>query len=178
MDRSRRRLGGSGAAEGVEGRPRAVYDARVGEEKRPSAPPKWLSVPGLVAVAVLGAAMIIMSRLFGTEYVVRQVATELIASFGSAVLLLAVFGLLFRGALKRVLRRAPGGETLAQSVQRLGEVLHTLDRSALGTRDPEYEAKLDRVAEDVRTLVETEVPALKREVARLRALLADSGRDE
>lgn len=162
----------------MEGRPGAVYDSSVAEEKRPQAPPKWLSVPGLVAAAALGAAMIVLSRLFGTEYVVRQVATELIASLGSAVLLLAVFGLLFRGALERVLRRAPGGETLAGSVQRLGEALQALESRDLGMRDPEYEAKLDRVAQDVRTLVETEVPALRREVARLRALLEDPERDE
>jgi hypothetical protein len=63
-----------------------------------------VSVPGLVAVGALGIASTLLARLFGPANVLRDVLTELIASFGSTILVLAVFGLLFRSGLERLAR--------------------------------------------------------------------------
>jgi hypothetical protein len=76
----------------------------VREKPESSVLPKLVSIPGLVAVAVLGIAVILVARLFGPGNVLREVATELIASFGSTILVLAVFGLLFRSGLERLAR--------------------------------------------------------------------------
>lgn len=150
----------------------------MGEDPRSSAPPKWLSVPGLVVVAALGAALAVLARLVGPENVLRAVVTELIASFGSTVLVLALFGLLFRSVLERLVRRAPGGEALAESAQRLGELVQDLNRHDLARREHDYEAKLERIEEDVHSLLEAELPALRRELAQLRTLLANSERGD
>ena len=72
--------------------------------------PRLFSVPGLLGVAIFGVFVIVVSRLFGPENILREVVTELLASLGSTILLLAVFGLLFRTGLRRLLRGAPGGE--------------------------------------------------------------------
>ena len=82
--------------------------------------PRLLSVPGLVSVAIFGAVVVVVSRVFGPENILREVVTELLASFGSTILLLALFGLLFRSGLERLLRGAPGGETL-RAVRRTPE---------------------------------------------------------
>ena len=79
------------------------------EEPESSVLPKLVSVPGLVAVALMGIAVTLVARLFGPGNVLREVVTELIASFGSTILVLALFGLLFRSGLERLLRGAPGG---------------------------------------------------------------------
>lgn len=129
---------------------------------------KLISVPGLVAVAILGVAIVAVARLFGPGKVLQEVVTELLASFGSTILVLAVFGLLFRTGLERLLRRAPGGEALAQSVERLEDLLRSLV-----AQEPGSEAKLDRIGRDVRSLADSEVPTLRKEVAELRRLLAD-----
>ena len=63
----------------------------MGEEPESSALPKVVSVPGLVAVAVLGLAVTALARLFGPENVLREVVTEVVASFGSTILVLAVW---------------------------------------------------------------------------------------
>lgn len=134
---------------------------------------KLISVPGLVAVAVLGVVVATMARFFGPGNVLREVATELVASFGSTILVLAVFGLLFRTGLERLLRGAPGGETLARSAERLEDVLQGPSAQDLKTQEPGFEAKLDRIGTDVRSLADREIPALKREVAELRQMLAE-----
>ena len=54
--------------------------------------PRLLSVPGLMAVAIFGILVIVVSRLFGPENILREIVTELLASFGSTILLLAIFG--------------------------------------------------------------------------------------
>src|SRR5215210_1809870 len=90
--------------------------------------PRLLSVPGLLGIAVFGVLVVVVSRVFGPENILREVVTELLASFGSTILLFAVFGLLFRSGLQRLLRGAPGGEGLAQSVERLGELLQEFDQ--------------------------------------------------
>lgn len=145
----------------------------MGEEPERSALTKLVSVPGLVAMAVLGVAVAAMARLFGPGNVLKEVATELVASFGSTLLVLAVFGLLFRTGLERLLRGAPGGEALAQSVERLEGLLQGAGAQDLKAQEPGLEAELDRIGRDVRSLADKEVPALRKEVAELRGMLVD-----
>lgn len=149
----------------------------MGEEPESSALPKLFSVPGLVAVAVLGIAVLMLARLFGPGNVLREVVTELIASFGATMLVLAVFSLIFRSGLERLLRGAPGGETLAESAQRLRELLQNLDQQELNEQLSGFEAKLDRIREDVRSVADSELPALRKEVSELHGLLADLQRE-
>src|SRR5215211_7007826 len=80
--------------------------------------PKLLSVPGLMSVAVFGVLVVVVSRVFGPENILKEVVTEV----------LAVFGLLFRSGLQRLLRGAPGGETFARSAERLSELLQEFDQ--------------------------------------------------
>jgi hypothetical protein len=145
----------------------------VGEEPERSALTKLISVPGLVAAAILGVAVASVARLFGPGNVLKEVATELVASFGSTILVLAVFGLLFRTGLERLLRGAPGGETLAQSVERLESLLQGTSVQDLKAQEPGIEAKLDRIGKDVRRLADREVPALRKEMAELRRMLVN-----
>ena len=93
------------------------------ENPEPQTLPKLLSVPGLASVAVFGILVVVVSRLFGPENVMREIFTELLASFGSTILVLAIFGLLFRSGLQRLLRGAPGGETFARSADRLDGIV-------------------------------------------------------
>ena len=132
---------------------------------------KLVSVPGLVAVAILGATVVAMASLFGPGNVLREVATELVASFGSTILVLAVFGLVFRSGLERLVRGAPGGESLARSVERLADVMQGPEAQSLGAQEPGLEAKVDQMCRDVRSLVDRDVPTLRKEVAELRAML-------
>jgi hypothetical protein len=145
----------------------------VREEPESSVLPKLVSIPGLVAVAVLGIAVILVARLFGPGNVLREVATELIASFGSTILVLAIFGLLFRSGLERLLQEAPGGEAFVESAERLRDILQNLDQQDRKSQEPGFEAKLDRIGQDVRSLADSELPALRKEVAELRGLLAE-----
>ena len=145
----------------------------MGEEPERSALTKLISVPGWVAVAILGVAVAAVARLFGPGNVLKEVATELVASFGSTMLVLAVFGLLFRTGLERLLRGAQGGETLAQSVERLESLLQGANAQDLKAQEPRLEAKMDRIGRDVRSLSEDEIPALRKEVAELRGMLVD-----
>ncbi len=124
-----------------------------------------------MAVAILGIAVAAVARLFGPGNVLREVATELVASFGSTILVLAVFGLVFRSGLKRLVRGAPGGESLARSVERLADVMQGPEAQSLGAQAPGLEAKVDQMCRDVRSLVDRDVPTLRKEVAELRAML-------
>jgi len=128
-------------------------------------------------MAVLGVAVAAMARLFGPGNVLKEVATEMVASFGSTLLVLAVFGLLFRTGLERLLRGAPGGEALTQSAERLEGLLQGAGAQDLKAQEPGLEAKLDRIARDVRSLADREVPALREEVAELRGMLVDLQQD-
>lgn len=128
-------------------------------------------------MAVLGVAVAAVARLFGPGNVLKEVATELVASFGSTLLVLAVFGLLFRTGLERLLRGAPGGEALTQSVERLEGLLQGAGAQDLKAQEPGLEAKLDRIGRDVRSLADEEVPALRKELAELRGMLVDLQRD-
>ena len=137
--------------------------------------PKLLSVPGLVSVAVFGVLVVVVSRLFGPENILKEVITELLASFGSTILVLAVFGLLFRSGVQRLLRGAPGGETFARSAERLGELLQEFDRREEEAEDSQASEKLDRIEERVRALSADELPRLRAEIRELRNILADRG---
>ncbi len=146
----------------------------MGEEPERSALTKLISVPGLVAAAIMGAVVAAMARLFGPGNVLlKEVVTELVASFGSTILVLAVFGLLFRTGLERLLRGAPGGEALARSVERLEDLLQGANAQDLKAQEPRLEAKMDRIGRDVRFLSDGEIPALRKEVAELRGMLVD-----
>ena len=135
--------------------------------------PRLLSVPGLMAVAIFGISVIVVSRLFGPENILREIITELLASFGSTILLLAIFGFFFRTGVQRLLRWAPGGETLEEFAERLREVLQDFDvrgRESEGSQDGE---KLDRIEVGVRTLSAERIPRLENEITGLRKMLAN-----
>ena len=143
--------------------------------------PRLLSVPGLVSVTVFGVLVVVVSRLFGPENILREVVTELLASFGSTILVLAIFGLLFRSGLERLLRGAPGGETFARSAERLGDLLQEWDQRDEETENTQDTEKLDRIEEGIKTLSKDEIPRLNTEIRELRNMLADRGygrRDE
>ena len=137
--------------------------------------PRLLSVPGLVSVAVFGVLVVVVSRLFGPENILREVVTELLASFGSTILVLAIFGLLFRSGLQRLLRGAPGGETFARSAERLGELLQEWDQRDEEAENPQDTEKLDRIEEGIKTLSTDEIPRLNTEIRELRNMLEDRG---
>jgi hypothetical protein len=146
-------------------------------EEDPDSPnlPKLLSVPGLMAVAIFGISVIVVSRLFGPENILREIVTELLASFGSTILLLAIFGFFFRTGVQRLLRWAPGGETFEESVERLRELLQEFDirgRESEGSVDGE---KLDRIEAEVKTLSAENLPRLENEIQELRKMLSDAG---
>jgi len=137
--------------------------------------PRLLSVPGLMAVAIFGIAVIVVSRLFGPENILREIITELLASFGSTILLIAVFGFFFRSGLQRLLRRAPGGVTFEESAERLSELLQNFDQRGTESENSQAGEKLDRIEEGIRALTADEIPGLKNEIQELRKLLADPG---
>ena len=137
--------------------------------------PRLLSFPGLMAVAIFGILVIVVSRLFGPENILREVVTELLASFGSTILLLAIFGFFFRSGLQRLLRWAPGGETFEESAERLRELLQDFDQRGRGSEGSEDGEKLDRIEEGVRTLATDEVPRLQNEIQELRKTLSGPG---
>jgi hypothetical protein len=146
-------------------------------EEDPDSPnlPKLLSIPGLMAVAIFGISVIVVSRLFGPENILREIVTELLASFGSTILLLAIFGFFFRTGVQRLLRWAPGGETFEESVERLRELLQEFDirgRESEGSVDGE---KLDRIEAEVKTLSAENLPRLENEIQELRKMLSDAG---
>jgi hypothetical protein len=136
--------------------------------------PRLLSIPGLLGVAAFGVLIVVVSRLFGPENILREVVTELLASLGSTILLLAVFGLFFRTGLRRLLRGAPGGESLTQSAERLNELLQGFDQRASEAEDSQNGEKLDRIEEGVRAISADELPRLKSEIRELRTLLAEA----
>jgi hypothetical protein len=145
----------------------------VGEEPERSYVTRLISVPGLVVVAILGIAVLAAARLFGPGNFLREVVTEVVASFGSTILVLAVFGLLFRTGLERLLRGAPGGDALARSAKRLEDLLRSPEVQDLRVQEPGIEDKLDRIGDEMHSLLADEIPALRKEVEELRGQLAD-----
>jgi hypothetical protein len=135
--------------------------------------PRLLSVPGLVAVAIFGISVVVVSRLFGPSNILREIVTELLASFGSTILLFAIFGFFFRTGLQRLLRRAPGGETFEESAERLSELLQDFDQRGRESEDSQAIEKLDRIEEGVRSLAADEIPRLRNEIQELRKMLGD-----
>ena len=145
------------------------------EDSENPAVSKLISVPGIAALAILGIAILALSRLFGAETILREVVTEVVAGFGNAILILAIFGLFFRSGLEQLLRRAPGGDTLAESADRLRDILQELDQNNRGMGESRYEAKLDQIEEVVRSLADEDVSKLRREVKELHKLMLDAG---
>ena len=137
--------------------------------------PRFLSVPGLMAVAIFGISVIVASRLFGPENILREVVVELLASLGSTILLVAIFGFFFRSGLQRLLRWAPGGETLGESAEHLRAFLRDFDQREGEADDSQHGEKLDRIEEGVKTLATDEIPRLENEIRELRRMLADAG---
>jgi hypothetical protein len=134
---------------------------------------RLLSIPGILALALLGLVVLAASRLLGADTIAREVLTEVIASFGNAILILAVFGLFFRSGLERLLRRAPGGDTVVESAERLSEILETFDQRGSEVESPPCGEKLDRIDAGVRSLTEEDIPALRSEIETLRQLVLD-----
>jgi len=126
-----------------------------------------------MAVAIFGILVIVASRLFGPENILREVITELLASFGSTILLVAIFGFFFRTGLQRLLRWAPGGETLSGSAERLSKLLQDFDQRTEEPEGSQDGEKLDRIEEGVMTLTKDEIPNLKNEIRELRKMFAD-----
>ena len=149
----------------------------MGSESESATVSKLISVPVLLIVALLGLAVSILARLFGPETILREVITEVVASFGSTLLLVAIFGLLFRSGLERVLRGAPGGEAFMESTERLRDIVHDLDERDRASQGARWEEKLDRIEEGVRSLTDNELPSLRNEVAELRKLLSSAEHD-
>jgi predicted SpoU family rRNA methylase len=135
---------------------------------------RLLSVPGILALALLGIVVLATSRLLGADTIVREMITEVIAGFGNAILILAVFGLFFRSGLERLIRRAPGGDTIAESAEHLRELLGDFDQRGLDVDVSQYGAKLDRIDANVRSLVNEGVPALGSEIENLQQLILDA----
>jgi len=136
--------------------------------------PRLLSVPGLVSIAVFGVLVVVVARIFGPENILREVMVELLASFGSTILVLAIFGLIFRSGLQRLLRSAPGGETFSRSAERLGELLQEWDQRE-EPEDAQNTERLDRIEEGIKTLSSDEIPRLQTEIRELRTMLAERG---
>ena len=136
--------------------------------------PRLLSVPGLVSIAVFGVLVVVVARIFGPENILREVMVELLASFGSTILVLAIFGLIFRSGLQRLLRSAPGGETFSRSAERLGELLQEWDQRE-ESEDAQNTERLDRIEEGIKTLSSDEIPRLQTEIRELRTMLAERG---
>jgi hypothetical protein len=139
---------------------------------------RLLSAPGIAALAVLGLIVLAASRLLGADTILKEVVTEVVAGFGNAILILALFSLFFRTGIEHLLRRAPGGDTLAGSVEHLQEMLHNMDQRDQDTQRPPFEEKLTRIDEGVRSLIEDDIPALRMEIEALRRLVSsERGRD-
>ena len=130
----------------------------------------------MVALAVLGAVIVGASRLFGTEVVFREVLIEMVASFGSALLVIAVFGLFFRSGIERLIRRVPGGDLYEQSTDRLREMIEGVDHGE-GQADSRVEERLDRIEENLGNLSSEDIPRLRDEIQKLRELLENAEPD-
>ena len=133
---------------------------------------RLLSAPGIAALAVLGIIVLAMSRLFGADTILKEVVTEVVASFGNAILILALFTLFFRTGFEHLLRRAPGGDAIAESAERLREMLQDVNEAGQDKQEPPYEEKLTRIDEGLRSLIDEDIPALKTEVEALRRLVS------
>lgn len=135
---------------------------------------KLVSGPGIAALAVLGVAVLAASRLLGSETILREVITEVIAGFGNAILILALFELFFRAGIERLVRKATGSDAFAQSTERVRETLQDLGPSDREKGTSAGQAKLDSIEEDLRSLVERDLPELNRRIEELRELVLNA----
>jgi hypothetical protein len=135
---------------------------------------RLLSAPGIAALAVLGIMVLAVSRLFGADTILKEAATEVVAGFGNAILILALFSLFFRTGVEHLVRRAPGGDAVAESAEHLRGMLQGVQ----DTQGPPYEEKLARIDEGVRSLIEEDIPALKGEIEALRRLVSNESGGE
>ena len=135
---------------------------------------KLVSGPGIAALAVLGVAVLAASRLLGSETILREVITEVIAGFGNAILILALFELFFRAGIERLVRKATGSDAYAQSTKRVRETLQGLGPGDRGMEAPVGAAKLDGIEENLRSLVDRDLPELKESIEELRKLVLDA----
>ncbi len=142
------------------------------EGMRTSALSKLLSAPGIAALAVFGIVFLAVSQVFGADTILREVITEVVAGLGNAILILALFSLFFRTGLERLLRRAPGGDAFAESMEHLRDMLHNMDQRDQDTQGLPYEEKLIRIDEGVRSLIDEDIPALRMEIEALRRLVS------
>ena len=139
---------------------------------------RLLSAPGIAALAVLGIIVLAVSRLFGADTILKEVVTEVVAGFGNAILILALFTLFFRTGFEHLLRRAPGGDAIAESAERLREMLQDVNEGGQDKQEPPYEEKLTRIDEGVRSLIDEDIPALKTEIETLRRLVSSESGGE
>ncbi len=137
-----------------------------------SALSKLLSAPGIAALAVFGIIFLAVSRVFGADTILREVITEVIAGLGNAVLIVALFSLFFRTGIERLLRRAPGGDAFTESMEHLRDMLHNMDQRDQDPQGLPYEEKLIRIDEGVRSLIDEDIPALRKEIEALRRLVS------
>ena len=134
---------------------------------------KLVSGPGIAALAILGVAVLAASRLLGSETILREVVTEVIAGFGNAILILAVFELFFRAGIERLVRKATGSDAFAQSTERVRE-LQGLGPGERAEESSAGSAKLNGIEEDLRSLIDRDLPELKRSIEEVRKLVLDT----
>ena len=139
---------------------------------------RLLSIPGIAALAVLGIIVLTVSRLFGADTILKEVVTEVIAGFGNAILILALFSLFFRTGFEHLLRRAPGGDAVAESAERLREMLQDVNEGGQVKQVSPYEETLTRIDDGVRSLIDEDIPALRIEIEALRRLVSNESGGE
>ncbi len=147
-------------------------DKMTSEGMRTSALSKLLSAPGIAALAVFGIVFLAVSRVFGADTILREVITEVVAGLGNAILILALYSLFFKTGLERLLRRAPGGDAFAESMEHLRDMLHNMDQRDQDTQGLPYEERLTRIDEGVKSLIDEDIPALRMEIEALRRLVS------
>jgi hypothetical protein len=119
-----------------------------------------------------------VSRLFGADTILKEVVTEAVAGFGNAILILALFSLFFRTGFEHLLRRAPGGDAIAETAERLREMLQDVNEGDRNAQGPPYGEKLTRIDEGIRSLIDEDIPALKTEIEALRRLVSSESGGE
>jgi hypothetical protein len=135
---------------------------------------RLLSAPGIAALAVFGIIVLAASRLFGADTILKEVVTEVVAGFGNAILILALFSLFFRTGFEHLLRRVPAGDAVAESAVHLREML----QGAQDAQGSPHEEELTRIDEGVRSLIDEDIPALKSEIEALRRLVSSESGGE
>jgi hypothetical protein len=147
-------------------------DEMTSEGTRTPALSKLLSAPGIAALAVFGIVFLAVSRVFGADTILREVITEVVAGLGNAILIVALFSLFFRTGLERLLRSAPGGDALAESMEHLRDMLHNVDQRDQDAQGLPHEERLTRIDEGVKSLIDEDIPALRMEIEALRRLVS------